>query len=159
MNQIIISDEFSTLKEEFSKKCKRILKESESKNPTTPENYENDIIQAYNDIVLHIYYRYETLSEETRKFCISEFTKFREIFFRCFATLGSKIILQECLLQKIDENVLMSEIDCESDTHSDDLGEEHDQTIRENGSELNNFNQLTENTVQSLHLYYLLTKH
>lgn len=54
MNQIIISDQYATLKDELYKVSKRILKENLSKNPITLKNYETDILQAYNNVVLHI---------------------------------------------------------------------------------------------------------
>lgn len=99
-------EEYDTLKSEFGKIIKRILKQELSKNPLTLKRYENELITAYNKFVEYIDLRFENLSQESRDKCRADTLYVREKTLLCFGRLNLTYALPNDLYEQLNTNLL-----------------------------------------------------
>lgn len=100
--------EFNELKEEFLKYAKRVLKTNLSKNPTTLYRYESDLIRSYNDILIFVDKKVDTLSIEQVDEAKNILKDLRIKFVKCFGNLNVTIRLDKYILKLVTEENIIS---------------------------------------------------
>lgn len=82
-----MSDDFKTLKENFYKVTKRVLKEKLSKNPDTRQNYVIDLIDSYNRLINYALKKKNTVNKTTFEKVVLIVINLRERLTKCFIAL------------------------------------------------------------------------
>lgn len=82
--------EFSVLKENFLKVCKRVLKENLTQNRVKHVEYLHDLIESYNSSVKFIGRNYPRYDNDTKKSAIEECKYLRGKVVKCFSKLHIK---------------------------------------------------------------------
>lgn len=80
--------DYNTVRDEFLKVCKRILKENLTTNRIKHVEYLHDLIETFNDSVNHLATRYPRYSEDNRLAAINECKYLRGKIVNCFRKLN-----------------------------------------------------------------------
>lgn len=115
------ADNFKTLKGEFKKVTKRVLKKNISKNPDKLEEYETDLIQTYNDIIEYVAEYYNGLDATVRETVRTDLLHIRDNLASCFQKLNLRVKLPAHLIERIKELEPLSDVEEEAETMPDQI--------------------------------------
>lgn len=106
-NQIIsFVDGIKTLKYEFLKATKKILKKEFSKNPEKHKQYINELVVTYNNFIEFVDIRYDSLPPESQSLAYKEIGYLRSLINRCYGKLNIADELPSSYLARLKANEL-----------------------------------------------------
>lgn len=115
------ADDFKTLKGEFKKVTKRVLKKNISKNPEKLEEYETDLIKTYNDIITYVAHYYNDLDQNIQETIRTDLLRLRDNLASSFQKLNLRVKLPARLIEKIRDLEPLSDVEDDADNMPDQI--------------------------------------